>query len=80
MCVFVCVCVCVCVCVGVWARVCVCVCTYQVSFLNLIEILTTNNILMTKVLLLTLSNQVLLQDSIWKCGEDSSVELENSVH
>ena len=44
------------------------VCVYYISstFFNFIEILTTD-IFMTKELVLAFSNQVLLQDYIWKC-------------
>ena len=57
--------VCMCVCV----RVCVCVCVLHIKyfFFNFIEILTADIIFMTKGLALAFSNQVLLQDYIWKC-------------
>ena len=45
-----------------------CACaTYQVSFLNFIEILTTDIIFMTKEIVLAFSNEVFLQDYIWMC-------------
>ena len=54
---------------GLVNRACVCVCKCYISsiFFNFTEMLTRNIIFMTKDFLLALSNQVLLQDYIWKC-------------
>ena len=54
--------------------------TYQVSFYIFIAILTTDIIFMTKELLLAFSNQVLMEDFFGSVSDDTSVELENSVH
>ena len=52
---------------GIVNRVCVCVLNIKYLFFNFIEIMTTNVIFMTKELVLALSNQVFLEDYIWKC-------------
>ena len=51
--------------------------TYQVSFFNFTEILIANIIFMTKEFLLALSFCYIIFGSV---GDDSSVELENSVN
>ena len=51
--------------------------TYQVSFFNFTEILTAHIIFMTKEFLLALSFCYIIFGSV---GDDSSVELENSVN